>query len=699
MDAHSGGGARNGERPGRWQHRSLPSVGGRDEAEVGGCVSVAGETAVFEVEFDDLDGAAALFVLIPVGVGAGASRMGEVEEKGAVLVDEDVGVSAFDLIIGTSAGALEEVGAGLPCPMECVGGTIDSEAIPDVGDHPEGVVPMEHLGAFAALVSDGLAAVGPADEVGAVGVVDGFGIAFIIVPETPGAVWEAEDGSVDDAVGGEGKGPRIGPVTQVLAGELDEVARLVPVFEDTGHDGQEHLVGAVWGGDDIGGPEGGMVAGEWFGDIDDRGAGVGPRRAVVGFGDADVCAVDPCDAGETGCVGAPVGVEHPPALALWVPDHDGVCGAVVYRVAEEGFCGHGLWEWAIGNGHAEVGGAIGVPVEGLCARVAIGIAEGFAFDAAVVARVVDEEVGGAVAGGGEAVMAGAVLTVDGPGGEDWARGFGPGMGVEQVGVGIGGEEAHAVIRVGGAGGVGDKDTTVPDEHGGAFIDPVTDLFPVQVGLGELDLGLDDGPRGIHAGDIEVGIPFDVGVFLGPDEVAHAAVFEGGGVERERFPPGFDLAFFSPGTFEGVGGGVFEDAHADIPDGLGAAGGEVDVPVVVDVMEFGGPDMVAHGTAVVFMPDDLWLRMAKGVEVLGAAEFDAVVFRDGGDEVIETVVVEVDPGVGALFDEGVGKGEVLGLRREGRGDEGEAGGDDERGGTRQHAWLTSGRVGSRRPVSR
>src|SRR5690606_36270717 len=50
----------------------------------------------------------------------------------------------------------------------------------------------------------------------------------------------------------------------------------------------------------------------------------------------------------------------------------------------------------VGSRHAEVGRAVGAPIHGLHARVAIGVAERVTLDVAVAAGVIDDQVGDAV---------------------------------------------------------------------------------------------------------------------------------------------------------------------------------------------------------------------------------------------------------------------------------------------------------------
>ncbi len=304
-------------------------------------------------------------------------------------------------------------------------------------------------------------------------------------------------------------------------------------------------------------------------------------------------------------------------------------------------------------------------MDDLGAGAAVGVVKGIADDFFVGAGVVDEDVEGAVGGGGEGVVARAEDFIGFVGFEDGFGGFFPGGGVEEIGVVVGGEHAHAVVVVGSGGGVGEEEFAILLEDGGAFVDFVGDAFPWEFGFGEHDAFADDGGRGILFGEVEVGVGFDGGIFFGPEEIVGAVVLEQGGVESELFgvvPVGFDLAFFDPVAFEGIGGVVFEDVDFDVPDIFGIAGGEVHEPFVVDEVNFGGPDVGAHFAGVVFFPDGFDVggrRVAEVVEGFGAAEFEAVIFGDGAGEVVIAVGVKVDLGIGALHDDGVVEGGFVG----------------------------------------
>ncbi len=331
--------------------------------EIDGCwfVTIAAESAVFFVEFGDENRTAALVGAVFFFMAGSVAGMREIEKKRAFAAHHDVGVAAFDDVVGAEAWLLQEVAAGLAYPGEGIGGAVNGEAAPDVGDHPEGVFPAKHFGAFAGLVVDGFALVGPGFEVRTVGVVDGFAVAFIVIPEAPGAVSEMERAGVDHAVGGERKRFGLVPVAQVFAREMHEGAWMLPIFEDAGDDGEKHVVQTVGRGENLRGPMRGFGAADFCGQFNFGSAEVGPRGAGVGrFGDADARAVNPGDAGESGVFGAAVGVEHPPTFHVRIPDDDWIGRAIVNGIAEEwlgrDFTGEGRRVGGLaGEGKSEAG--------------------------------------------------------------------------------------------------------------------------------------------------------------------------------------------------------------------------------------------------------------------------------------------------------------------------------------------------------
>jgi hypothetical protein len=138
-----------------------------------------------------------------------------------------------------------------------------------------------------------------------------------------------------------------------------------------------------------------------------------------------------------------------------------------------------------------------------------------------------------------------------------------------------------------------------------------------------------------------------------DEVADAAMFEDGVIERAGVDGQDDPGLQKPLALERIGGVVFEDIHAEVPLRFHPRGGEVGIPFSVEEMELGSPDMFAHRALVVFAPDDLGLGGGEPAEGAGATQLDAVVFGDRCGEIIPAVGVQVDVRIGAVQRDGVG----------------------------------------------
>ena len=86
-------------------------------------------------------------------------------------------------------------------PIQSIVRAVNSEAFPVVDDHPIFAFPAENLRAFAGLVRDRFAFVGPCFQVAAFGVVDRFLVAFVVVPHSPKAIRHFHQAGVDNAVG------------------------------------------------------------------------------------------------------------------------------------------------------------------------------------------------------------------------------------------------------------------------------------------------------------------------------------------------------------------------------------------------------------------------------------------------------------------------------------------------------------------
>ena len=136
------------------------------------------------------------------------------------------------------------------------------------------------------------------------------------------------------------------------------------------------------------------------------------------------------------------------------------------------------------------------------------------------------------------------------------------------------------------------------------------------------------------------------------------MLEGGGIQRKRLPRSPDLALLDPVAFERVGSAILEHVHPNIPDCLRPASGEMDVPVTVDVMQFGRPDVVAHRTASVLAPYIPGRRTPQILESARPTQLDAVVFGYGSGQVIVTIRMQVHPRVSPLLDQRIRKHQIF-----------------------------------------
>lgn len=169
------------------------------------------------------------------------------------------------------------------------------------------------------------------------------------------------------------------------------------------------------------------------------------------------------------------------------------------------------------------------------------------------------------------------------------------------------------------------------------------------------------------------------VVLRPAQVAGAADGEGRRVQREGVERQGDAALLGPGAGDRVGGAGLQDVRADLPDVVGGAYREVDVPLAVDEVDLRRPDVGAHLTAGVLGPDGGLRGRGEALEGGGPAHHDLVVRRDGGREVVVAVGVLEDVRVGALLGYRVGEGDGGGRGGGGLGRGGHRGEHRERGG--------------------
>jgi len=152
-------------------------------------------------------------------------------------------------------------------------------------------------------------------------------VLLVLEPHPPAAVRQSVDTGVDAARHYDAHEL---PIEQVSARVVDDVTCTGPRFRHAANVGNEGVILPAKV-DDFRRPER-VAARLKFQPT--GGAAVLPRRAVVGRrGNPDVRAVDPLYALLVVGISTAVGVQHPPALLVAVPDRRGIGSAVMHRVA------------------------------------------------------------------------------------------------------------------------------------------------------------------------------------------------------------------------------------------------------------------------------------------------------------------------------------------------------------------------------
>ena len=130
---------------------------------------------------------------------------------------------------------------------------------------------------------------------------------------------------------------------QIVAAEMNDVARVAPVLEHARDDREKHMIPAVVAAHHVGRPMRELVPRDACGQFHFSLANVRPIRASVrALRDADRRGVNPRDSEDPGGICAAVRVEHPPALDLGIPDDDGVRRTVINRIAKQRLRGDGV---------------------------------------------------------------------------------------------------------------------------------------------------------------------------------------------------------------------------------------------------------------------------------------------------------------------------------------------------------------------
>src|SRR5258708_8956957 len=107
---------------------------------------------------------------------------------------------------------------------------------------------------------------------------------------------------------------------EVVAFQLYNEPRVLPVFEYARNDGEKHAMSAVRCGDDIGRPVRRVVSAHFSGELNFGCTDIRPRRPEIGgFGEANARTMNPGNPGKTGSLGPATRKKHPPFLFLCSP--------------------------------------------------------------------------------------------------------------------------------------------------------------------------------------------------------------------------------------------------------------------------------------------------------------------------------------------------------------------------------------------
>ncbi|OMP13373.1 hypothetical protein COLO4_01807, partial [Corchorus olitorius] len=152
------------------------------------------------------------------------------------------------------------------------------------------------------------------------------------------------------------------------------------------------------------------------------------------------------------------------------------------------------------------------------AGVAVWIVQRIAFDFGVVACMINQHVF-PLRRLGKAVVTRSVLAVLVAGGEHRLRGFMPVRRVTWVSIEVDPEQSHAVVFIGGAGGVADKQPIAVEQHRRTFVDPETAALPVIFRFAEHHRIAFERPWVFHFAQIKVRVTGDIRGFLAPRDTS------------------------------------------------------------------------------------------------------------------------------------------------------------------------------------
>ena len=257
----------------------------------------------------------------------------------------------------------------------------------------------------------------------------------------------------------------------------------------------------------------------------------------------------------------------------------------------------------------------------------------------------------------EAVVAGAINARHRRRDEHGLRRFGPGIRLHDVRIGVRGQQAEAVARIGRAGRIGDEQLAVARQQRGRFSHLVALDFPVERRHRNPDRRLGERDRRRERREIQVAVGLDPRLALCPAQIARAVVDERGRIEVEAVPRRLELAQHRPARGHRIGAVGDQRIGADAEHVLttaARAGGEIHDPTAVDQVQLGCPDKARQRAAGEMPPEDLLARGGQPGERARTPQHQPVVFGHRPGQVVIAVGVPENLRIRALADDRIAR---------------------------------------------
>ena len=183
-------------------------------------------------------------------------------------------------------------------------------------------------------------------------------------------------------------------------------------------------------------------------------------------------------------------------------------------------------------------------------------------------------------------------------------------------------------------------------HCWAFIYPESNSLPVIIWCGKQYLNRSQFVRGFHFANIKIGNLFAYTDFFCPYIVMLSLIFKYSCIQGKCFKRKFVLigtshfALLCPGSCNRICIGTFQHIWTDCPDIVLISTGKINVPFTIQIMEFRCPDMFAHNSFFMFLPDCYFFRVFQSCQSFASSQYDTVISRYGCCKIIISICMAV-----------------------------------------------------------